>query len=110
MDTHGTKWLMVACGLLIPLLPAARTAVNAPWQVIFINTFGGVIWASYQLATLNMVMVMSPPGRRARYAAALQTVVFASAFVGPLPGGQIISLSASAPSSPSLRWAAWPAR
>jgi MFS family permease len=66
-------------------------AVNAPWQVIFINTFGGVIWAGYQLAMLNMVMVMSPPERRARYAAAFQTVVFASAFLGPLLGGQIIA-------------------
>ena len=92
MDTRGTKWLLVVCGLLIPLLPAAWMAVNAPWQVIFINTFGGVIWAGYQLAMLNMVMVMSPPQRRARYAAAFQTVVFASAFVGPLLGGQIISL------------------
>jgi MFS family permease len=92
MDQRGTKWLMVVCGLLIPLLPAAWLVVGEPWHVVFINAPGGIIWAGYQLATLNMVLVMSPPERRARYAAAFQTVVFAAAFVGPLLGGQIISL------------------
>jgi len=91
MDARGTKWVLVACGLLIPLLPAAWVGVTAPWQVIFINVFGGVVWAGYQLAMLNMVIVMAPADRRARYAAAYQTVVFASAFAGPLVGGQIIA-------------------
>jgi MFS family permease len=91
MDQRGTKWLMVVCGLLIPALPAAWLAVSDAWQVIFINLPGGVIWAGYQLAMLNMVMVMAPPEKRARYAAAFQTVTFAGAFVGPLLGGQVIS-------------------
>lgn len=91
MDVRGTKWVMVVCGLLIPLLPTAWLFVDAPWQVTFINAPGGVIWAGYQLAMLNMVMIMAPPEKRARYAAAYQTVTFAGAFAGPLLGGQIIS-------------------
>jgi MFS family permease len=90
MDRRGTKWLMVVCGLLIPLLPLAWTFVNAPWQVIFINGFGGAMWAGYNLALSNMVMVMSPAEKRARYAAAFQTVMFGAAFVGPVLGGYII--------------------
>ncbi len=92
MDQRGTKWLMIVCGLFIPLLPAMWLFVTAPWQVTFINAPGGIIWAGYQLATLNMVMIMAPADRRARYAAAFQTVVFAAAFVGPLLGGQIIAV------------------
>lgn len=90
MDIRGTKWLMVVTGLLIPLLPAAWLVVSEPWHVAFINAPGGVIWAGYQLAMLNMVMVMAPAEKRARYAAAFQTVTFAGAFAGPLIGGQII--------------------
>ncbi|MBF6599149.1 MAG: MFS transporter [Dehalococcoidia bacterium] len=90
MDRRGTKSLMVVCGLLIPLLPLAWTLVNAPWQVIFINAFGGALWAGYNLALSNMVMVMSPPEKRARYAAAFQTVMLAAAFAGPLLGGYVI--------------------
>jgi MFS family permease len=41
---------------------------------------------------LNMVMIMAPPEKRARYAAAFQTVTFAGAFAGPLIGGQIIAM------------------
>lgn len=91
MDRRGTKWVLVVSGLLIPLLPAAWLLVTAPWQVIFINLFGGVIWAGYNLGLLNMVMVMAPPEKRARYAAAFQTVTFAGAFAGPILGGYMIS-------------------
>jgi len=92
MDMRGTKWLIVVTGLLIPLLPLAWIVVSEPWHVVFINAPAGVLWAGYQLAMLNMVMVMAPPEKRARYAAAFQTVTFAGAFAGPLIGGQIISL------------------
>ncbi len=90
MDQRGTRWVLILTGLLIPILPAAWLAVTAPWQVIFINVFGGVIWAGYQLAALNMLMAMSPLERRARYSAAFHAVIFAAAFVGPLIGGEMI--------------------
>jgi hypothetical protein len=37
---------MVTWALLIPLLPLAWTAVTAPWQVIVINGFGGLMWGA----------------------------------------------------------------
>lgn len=92
MDIRGTKWLMVVTGLLIPLLPLAWLGVTEPWHVIPINSAAGVLWAGYQLAMLNMVMIMAPPEKRARYAAAFQTVTFGGAFIGPLIGGQIIAV------------------
>ena len=61
MDTRGTKWMMVVCGLLIPLLPAMWVFIDATWQVIFPNAASGILWAGYNLAILNMVMVMAPP-------------------------------------------------
>ena len=92
MDRRGTKWVMAASALLIPALPVAWLFVTAAWQVIFINAVSGVLWAGYNLANGNMVMVMAPPGRRARYAAASQTVTYAAAFAGPLLGGLVIAL------------------
>ncbi len=90
MDRRGTRWTMMVTGLLIPTLPAMWLVVTEPWHVIFINAYGGVLWAGYQLAALNMLMVMSPAEKRPRYAAAYHAVVFAAAFVGPIAGGQII--------------------
>lgn len=92
MDSRGTKRVMVVCGLLIPLMPLAWVFVNAPWQVVFINGAGGILWAGYHLATTNLVMIMCPPPKRARYAAAFQTVTWASQFVAPLIGGVVIGM------------------
>lgn len=90
MDERGTKSLMVTSGLLIPILPAAWLVITAPWQVLPVNLAGGLFWAAYQLALLNMTMIMAPPESRARYAAAFHMVLFASAFAGPLLGGFMI--------------------
>lgn len=90
VDRRGTRWVMIVTGLIIPTLPAFWLIVTEPWHVLFINAYGGVVWAGYQLAALNMVMIMSPPAKRPRYSAAFHAVVFASAFVGPIIGGQII--------------------
>lgn len=90
MDDRGTKWLMVVTGLTIPALPAAWLLVTAPWQVVLLNIAAGVLWAGYHLATMNLIMVMAPAAKRARYAAAFQTVTFAASFAGPLLGGLVI--------------------
>lgn len=93
VDRLGAKRVIVVTGLLIPLLPLAWIAVSAAWQVLFINAGGGVIWAGYNLAMSNVVMMMAPRQQRARYAAAFQTVTFASAFVGPLAGAWLIHVA-----------------
>lgn len=90
MDDRGTKWLMVATGAVIPILPAAWLLVSEPWQVIPINLLAGLLWAGYQLAVLNMSIVIAPPEKRARYAATFHAVTFAAAFAGPLLGGWVI--------------------
>jgi MFS family permease len=90
MDLRGTRWVMIVTGLIIPTLPAFWLIITEPWQVLFVNAYGGVVWAGYQLAALNMVMIMSPAEKRPRYSAAFHAVVFASAFAGPIIGGQII--------------------
>jgi predicted MFS family arabinose efflux permease len=90
MDRKGTRWMMVMSGLMIPLLPLAWIVVTAAWQVAAINLMSGLMWAAYNLALMNMVMVMAPPEKRARYAAVFQTVTFAATFAGPLIGGVVI--------------------
>ena len=92
MDRRGTRWMMIVNGLLIPLLPLAWLFVTDAWQVVFINGAGGLLWAGYNLALTNMVMLMAPPEKRARYAAAFQTVTFAGLFLGPLLGGVVIDM------------------
>ena len=92
MDRAGTRPVLMVTGLLIPVLPLAWMVVSAPWQVILINTLGGILWAGYYLANSNVVMVMATPSKRARYTAAFQTMTFAASFVAPLAGGWLIGI------------------
>jgi MFS family permease len=87
IDRRGAKWVMVIGGLGIPLLPWAWVLVQAPWQIIFINIAGGFLWASYNLGSLNLLLAISPDKKRPTYAAAYQSAVYLSAFLGPLMGG-----------------------
>jgi MFS family permease len=87
LDERGSRWLMAVTGLTIPFLPLAWIAATAPWHVIFINAAGGALWAGYNLAVFNLLLFISPSEKRAFYSAVYQSMVFTSAFAGPLLGG-----------------------
>jgi MFS family permease len=89
LDTRGSIWVQMACGLVIPVLPFAWMFITAPWQVGFINALGGFVWAGYNLATFNLLLILSPDVQRPRAVALYQTAVFSSAVIGPLLGGYL---------------------
>ncbi|MBE2224934.1 MAG: MFS transporter, partial [Anaerolineae bacterium] len=89
LDTRGSIWVMLVCGFTIPVLPLAWMFITAPWQVGLINTLGGFIWAGYNLATFNLLLILTPDEQRPRAVALYQTAVFSSAVVGPLLGGYL---------------------
>lgn len=89
MDTKGTFWVMQVCGFIIPVLPLGWVFITAPWQVGLINTLGGFVWAGYNLANFNMLLLLTPNQDRPRAVALYQTAVFSSAFIGPLIGGYL---------------------
>lgn len=87
LDERGSRWLTAVTGLAIPFLPLAWVAATAPWHVIFINGVGGALWAGYNLGAFSLLLYISPRGKRAFYSAVYQSMVFSSAFAGPLLGG-----------------------
>lgn len=89
LDKRGSMWVQMVCGLIIPVLPFAWMLITAPWQVGFINTLGGFVWAGYNLATFNLLLILTPDEQRPRAVALYQTAVFFSAVIGPLLGGYL---------------------
>jgi len=63
--------------------------ITADWQVSFINTFGGFLWAGYNLANFNLLLTLTPDEQRPRAVALYQTAVFSSAVIGPILGGTL---------------------
>jgi MFS family permease len=93
VDIKGTFWVMMVCGFIIPLLPLGWVFITAPWHVGLINTLGGFVWAGYNLANFNMLLLLTPDKDRPRAVALYQTAVFTSAFIGPLIGGHLADVA-----------------
>jgi MFS family permease len=89
MDKKGVFWVSLLAGFMIPILPTAWMLITAPWQVGLINTLGGFLWAGYNLANFNLLLLLTPNSQRARAVALYQTAVFSSAVIGPLLGGYL---------------------
>ena len=87
LDRKGAIWVIMVSGLLIPALPLAWMVITEPWHVAIINTFGGFLWAGYNLANFNLLLELTPDDQRPRAVALFQTAVFSSAVAGPLLGG-----------------------
>jgi MFS family permease len=88
-DKRGDVFVLVATGLVIPLLPLSWILVDAWPQIIAINVASGLVWAGYNLANFNILLKITPDDHRPEATAIYQTVVAASAVVGPIIGGAI---------------------
>jgi MFS family permease len=88
-DRIGPRRVQLMTGLLIPLLPVAWIFITAPWQAMVVNVFGGFLWAGYNLASFNNLLLLIPADQRERYTALYQIVVMAASAAGAALGGVI---------------------
>jgi predicted MFS family arabinose efflux permease len=90
-DRWGSRRMQLISGLLIPILPWAWMLVAAPWQVIPINLFNGVVWGAYNLASFNFLLEVIPVNQRSSYSALFQIVVTLSLSAGAAIGGLVVA-------------------
>jgi MFS family permease len=88
-DRIGPRRVQLTTGLLIPLLPVAWIFITEPWHAMVINVFGGFLWAGYNLASFNYLLLLIPIDQRERYTALYQIVVMAASAGGAAMGGLI---------------------
>jgi MFS family permease len=89
-DRLGAKWLLVASGLAIPVLPWLWIIATEPWHIVFVNLLGGALWPANLLGTFNLMLALAPPQKRPSYSGLQQGTVFFASFLGPLAGGFLI--------------------
>jgi MFS family permease len=87
MDRLGALKTQALTGLLIPIIPTLWIWITAPWQVGVLEAYAGLVWAGYNLANFALLLELTPDSHRSQAVALYQTVVFASAVIGPLLGG-----------------------
>lgn len=74
-DRLGARRTLLWSGVWIPLAPLAWVFVRQPWHVVPINTLSGFMWAGFNLATFNFLLLSTPDERRPRYVALYNTLV-----------------------------------
>jgi MFS family permease len=97
VDRRGSVAVQLITGFVIPLLPLPWIWATRPWHAAVMMGLGGFFWAGYNLANFNLLLELTPQRLRARAVAVYQSVVFASAVIGPLVGGAIVDASGFAP-------------
>jgi MFS family permease len=88
-DRWGPRRVVLLTGLIIPILPFAWVFVTSPWHVLFINIASGVLWAGYNLAAFNLLLVATPAAERARFSAFYQILIALSLAGGAVIGGWV---------------------
>jgi MFS family permease len=91
-DRWGPRRVQYLTGFLIPLLPWAWVLTRSPWHAAPINLAGGFLWAGYNLASFNMLLVLTPEDLRPRYTALYQIVVTLAVSGGAALGSAIFEL------------------
>jgi MFS family permease len=90
-DRVGARRLQLFSMFLIPLLPFAWIFATQIWHIVIINTFSGVFWGAFNLASFNLLLESIPQNQVPRYSAIYQIVVTLSLAAGALVGSAIIS-------------------
>lgn len=89
-DRWGPGRVQMVCMFLIPILPLAWIFITQLWQVVLLNTLGGVLWGAFELVSFNLLLQLTPDAQRARYSAIYQIVVTLALAGGAALGSSII--------------------
>jgi MFS family permease len=90
-DRLGTRRVMLISMILIPILPAAWVFITHFWQVIILNSFGGMVWGAFGLVSFNFLLSLTPEAQRARYSAIYQILVTLALAIGAALGAWVVT-------------------
>jgi predicted MFS family arabinose efflux permease len=82
---------MMLTALIIPILPILWFLSSELWHIFPINILGGTLWAGYNIASFNFLLIIAPVEQRARYTALYQIAVASSVALGAAVGGIIVN-------------------
>jgi predicted MFS family arabinose efflux permease len=90
-DHWGSRKVQLVIMLLIPILPAAWVFITKFWQVVALNSFGGMLWGAFNLVSFNFLLSLTPETLRARYSAMYQILVTLALAGGAALGAWVVT-------------------
>ncbi|MBN1877837.1 MAG: MFS transporter [Anaerolineae bacterium] len=92
IDKQGSRWTLIVCLLIIPVLPFFWFPMTNAWHVLFVTIPSGFLWAGHELANFNLQLELSTSKSRTQAIASYTTLIGLANILGPLVGGQIIEM------------------
>lgn len=89
-DKYGNKKIMSLTGYLMPVVPLLWIFSTNYYFLIFAEIFSGVVWAGFDLSTLNFIFDSTTPQKRARCVSYLSVVTGIMVFLGTMLGSVLI--------------------
>ena len=90
-DRLGSRRVMMISMALIPILPAAWVFITRLWQVILLNSYGGMVWGAFNLVSFNLLLSLTPVSQRARYSAIYQILITLALALGAAVGSWVVT-------------------
>jgi MFS family permease len=90
-DRWGSRRVQLISMLLIPFLPIAWMFVGKFWHVLVLNSFSGLLWGAFNLASFNFLLSLTPDAQRARFSAIYQILVMLALAGGAAIGAWIVT-------------------
>jgi MFS family permease len=90
-DRMGSRRVMLISMALIPILPAAWVFISRLWQVVILNSFGGMVWGAFNLVSFNFLLSLTPVAQRARYSAIYQILITLALALGAATGSWVVT-------------------
>jgi len=90
-DRWGPRKVQLISMFLIPFAPFAWLFVTKFWHVIVLNSFSGVMWGAFNLASFNFLLSLTPDTQRARFSAFFQIMVMLALAGGAAVGAWVVT-------------------
>jgi MFS family permease len=91
VDRRGNRGTLIGSVLVLALVPFGWLLVREWMQILPLYVLAGLASAGMTLASLNMLLELSPEESRAGYAGAYYSVLAAAAMIAPLVGGWLFA-------------------
>ena len=91
VDRRGNRGTLIGSVLVLAFVPFGWLLVREWMQILPLYVLAGLASAGMTLASLNMLLELSPEESRAGYAGAYYSVLAAAAMIAPLIGGWLFA-------------------
>lgn len=90
VDKYGTRKILTLSGYLMPAISLWWLFSGNFYYLIFVQIYGGFVWAGFEIAAFNFFFDTIIPQKRARYIAYSNVLNGIALFMGAMIGGLIV--------------------